>query len=160
MGKVFARVLLGRLQKLAERVYPESQCGFRAGRSTVDMAFSLRQIQKKCREQQMPLYIAFIDLTRAFDLVSREGLFKILIGCPPKLQSLIESFHSNINNINNKTTYIALIQSCSKRGQARLRSRSHSLRDVLRSTSEARIRHITEEKGVSCVLPDCLWLIE
>lgn len=43
----------------------------------------------------MPLYLAFIDLTKAFDLVSREGLFDILtkIGCPPKLQSLIESFH-------------------------------------------------------------------
>ena len=97
VGKVFARVILSHLQKLAERVYPESQCGFRAERSTVNMIFSLRQLQK-CREQQMPLYVAFIDLTKAFDLVSRDGLFKILskIGCPPKLQSLIESFHSNM----------------------------------------------------------------
>ena len=46
----------------------------------------------------MPLYIAFIDLTKAFDLVSRDGLFKALrkIGCPPRLHSLIESFHSNM----------------------------------------------------------------
>jgi len=38
------------------------------------------------------------DLTKVFNLVNREGLFKILpkIGCPPKLQSLIESFHSNM----------------------------------------------------------------
>lgn len=98
VGKVYARVLLIRLQKLAERVYPESQCGFRAGRSTIDMVFSLRQLQEKCREQQMPLYIAFIDLTKAFDLVSRDGLFKALrkIGCPPKLLSLIQSFHTNM----------------------------------------------------------------
>ena len=98
IGKVFAKVVLIRLQKLAERVYPESQCGFRAGRSIIDMVFSLRQLQKKCREQQMPLYIAFIDLTKAFDLVSRDGLFQILpkIGCPPKLQSMIESFHANM----------------------------------------------------------------
>ena len=88
-------VHLIRLQKLAERTYPESQCGFRAERSTIDMVFSLRQLQEKCREQQMPLYIAFIDLTKAFDMVS--GLFKILpkIGCPPKLQSMIESFHTD-----------------------------------------------------------------
>ena len=45
----------------------------------------------------MPLYIAFIDLTKAFDLVSRDGLFKVLpkIGCPPKLHSMIESFHTD-----------------------------------------------------------------
>ena len=76
VGKVFARVILIRLQKLAERIYPESQCGFRAERSTIDMIVSLRQLQEKCREQHMPLYIAFIDLTKAFDLVSRDGLFR------------------------------------------------------------------------------------
>ena len=45
----------------------------------------------------MPLYIAIIDLTKAFDLVSRDGLFKILpkIGCPPNLQIMIESFHTD-----------------------------------------------------------------
>ena len=95
MNKVFARVILVRL---AERVYPESQYGFRAERSTIDMVFSLHQLQEKCREQQISLYIAFIDLTKAFDLVSREGLLRILskIGCPPKLHSLIESFHNNM----------------------------------------------------------------
>ena len=74
VGKIYARVLLVRLQKLAERVYPESQCGFRAGRSTIDMIFSLRQLQEKCREQNVPLFLAFVDLTKAFDTVSREGL--------------------------------------------------------------------------------------
>ena len=44
----------------------------------------------------MPLYIACIDLTKAFDLVSRDCLFKFLpkIGCPPKLQSMIEYVHT------------------------------------------------------------------
>ena len=97
LAKVFARVILIRLQKLADRTYPESQCGFRIERSTIRMVFSLRQLQEKCGEQRMPLYIAFIDLTKAFDLVSRNGLFEILpkIGCPPKLQSMIESFHAD-----------------------------------------------------------------
>ncbi|XP_016368572.1 RNA-directed DNA polymerase from mobile element jockey-like [Sinocyclocheilus rhinocerous] len=97
-GKLYASVLLERLQKLAERVLPESQCGFRSERSTMDMIFSLRQLQEKCREQQMPLYIIFIDLTKAFDLVSRNGLFNILlkIGCPPRLHSLIRSFHDDM----------------------------------------------------------------
>ena len=98
VGKAFARVILTRLQSLAARVYPESQCGFRAGRSTIDMVFSIRQLQEKCREQQMPLYIAFVDLTKAFDLVSRNGLFQILekIGCPPHLLTIIRQLHENM----------------------------------------------------------------
>ena len=78
IGKVFARVALAHLQTLVSLVYPESQCGFRAGRSTVDMIFSPCQLQEKCQEQPMPLYIAFIDLRKAFDLVSRSGLFRLL----------------------------------------------------------------------------------
>ena len=59
---------------------------------------SIRQLQEKCREQQQPLYLAFIDLTKAFDMVNRTGLFKLLekIGCPPKLLSIIASFHVNM----------------------------------------------------------------
>ena len=98
VGKAFARVVLKRLQVLAERVYPESQCGFRAKRSTIDMVFSVRQLQEKCREQGKPLFMAFIDLTKAFDLVSRKGLFRILekIGCPPTLLNVIRSFHDDM----------------------------------------------------------------
>ncbi len=83
---------------LAERVYPEVQCGFRSQRSTIDMIFSLRQLQEKCQEQRQPLYIALIDLTKAFDLVSRKGLFTLLhrIGCPPKLLKMVTSFHDEI----------------------------------------------------------------
>ena len=100
VGKVFARVILARLQVLAARVYPESQCGFRAGRSTIDMVFSVRQLQEKCHEQNQPLYLAFIDLTKAFDLVSRSGLFSILekIGCPPRLLAIVESFHRDMQS--------------------------------------------------------------
>ena len=55
VSKVFARVVLARLQILADRIYPESQCGFRSGRSTVDMICSVRQLQEKCSEQLQPL---------------------------------------------------------------------------------------------------------
>ena len=65
VAKPLARVVLKRLQVLADRVCPESQCGFRANRSTTDMVFSLRQLQEKCREQQ-PLFVAFIDLTKGW----------------------------------------------------------------------------------------------
>lgn len=48
--KAFARVILPRLQKMAERVLPESQCGFRSQRFTSDMLFCAPQLQEKCKE--------------------------------------------------------------------------------------------------------------
>ncbi|GFS08392.1 hypothetical protein ElyMa_003013100 [Elysia marginata] len=59
------------------------------------MVFSIRHLQEKCREQRRQLYLAFIDLTEAFGLASRSGLFKLLprIGIsPPKLLEMIISF--------------------------------------------------------------------
>ena len=98
VGKLFGHVACTRRHILAERTLPESQGGFRTGRSTVDMILSVRQLQEKCREQRRPLFIAFVDLTKTFDLVSRRGLFNILekIGCPPKLLSVVSSFHNNM----------------------------------------------------------------
>ena len=64
------------------------------------MIFSGSQLQEKCSEQGMPLFVAFIDLTKVFDLVSRKGLFRLLekIGCPTKLSSMVVSFHENIKS--------------------------------------------------------------
>ena len=97
-GKVLARVLLNRLvPTIAEEILPESQCGFRANRGTTDMVFVLRQLQEKCREQNMGLYATFIDLTKAFDTVSRTGLWLILerLGCPPKFLQMVIQLHEN-----------------------------------------------------------------
>nr|XP_014348156.1 PREDICTED: uncharacterized protein LOC106704818 [Latimeria chalumnae] len=101
VGKVLARVMLKRLQVLAESVYPEIQCGFRAGRSTTDMSFTLCLLQEKSCEQQAPLHVAFVDLQKAFDMVSRNGIYKILskIGCPQKVLSLFKEFHEGMKAI-------------------------------------------------------------
>ena len=62
------------------------------------MIFSLKQIQEKCIEQNRPLYMVFVDFTKAFDTVHRETLWKILrkIGCPDLLVDLIASLHKDM----------------------------------------------------------------
>ncbi len=87
-------VLLDRLHELLLQCWEEGT----VPQDMRDMIFSLRQLQEKCREQRQPLYIAFIDLTKAFDLVSRKGLFTLLhrIGCPPKLLKMVTSFHDKM----------------------------------------------------------------
>ena len=46
----------------------------------------------------MPFYACFVDLTKAFDTVSRDSLYEVLkaIGCPPILLSLVASFHDGM----------------------------------------------------------------
>ena len=99
-GKILASVLLNRLNGHLERsgLLSESQCGFRKNRGTIDMIFTARQLQEKCQEQNMDLYITFVDLTKAFDTVSREGLWKIMakFGCPAKFIAMVRQFHDGM----------------------------------------------------------------
>ena len=50
----------------------------------------------KCLEQNVDLYMTFVDLTKAFDTVSREGLCKITteFGCLAKLTAKVRQFHN------------------------------------------------------------------
>lgn len=100
-GKVLARLLLNRLNAHLEEqgLLPESQCGFRKERGTIDMVFAARQLQEKCQEQNTDLYSTYVDLTKAFDTVSREGLWKIMAkyGCPTKFVSIVRQFHDGMH---------------------------------------------------------------
>ena len=70
-GKVFLKVIAGRLSDYCERenILPEEQYGFRPQRSTVDMMFVVRRLQELARKGT-PLYLCFIDLTKAYDSVN------------------------------------------------------------------------------------------
>lgn len=67
----------------------------------INMVFSLRQLEEKYLEHRQLFFVAFIDLTTAFDLVSRKGLFTSLqsIGCPSKLLRMITSFHEGMQGM-------------------------------------------------------------
>ena len=77
---------------------PESQCGFRKDRGTIDMIFTARQLQEKCQEQNVDIYMTLVDLTKAFDTVSRDGLWKIMtkFGCPPRYIEMVRLFHDGM----------------------------------------------------------------
>ncbi|VDL92634.1 unnamed protein product [Schistocephalus solidus] len=42
------------------------------------MTFATRQLQEKCQEMQTHLNTTFVDLTKAFDTVNRDGLWKVM----------------------------------------------------------------------------------
>jgi hypothetical protein len=94
-GKIFSRILANRIYGHCDQVLPEAQCGFRQGRSTTDMIFSFRQLQEKAAEHHVGLYAVFLDLTQAYDLTNRDGMFTVLskVGLPPKVLELIAEMH-------------------------------------------------------------------
>nr|VZI46445.1 unnamed protein product [Spirometra erinaceieuropaei] len=62
------------------------------------MLFATRQLQEKCHEMRTDLYSTFLDLTKAFDTVNREGLWKIMqkFGCPERFTRMVRQLHDGM----------------------------------------------------------------
>ncbi|BHF72692.1 hypothetical protein SprV_0401576100 [Sparganum proliferum] len=87
-GKIFVRIFLNRLNgRLEQGLLPENQCGFRRHLRTVATNFAARQLQEKCQKMRIHLYSTFVNMTKALDTVSREGLWKIMqkFSCPSRI---------------------------------------------------------------------------
>ena len=99
-GKILAKKLLNRLNAHLDQagLIPESQCGFRKDRGTIDMIFTARQLQEKYQEQNVDIYMTFVDLTKAYDTVSRDGLWKIMakFSCPPRFIAIVLQFYDGM----------------------------------------------------------------
>ena len=65
-GKILARDLRNRLNEHLVQLglLPENQCGFRKARGTTDMKFTARQLQEKCQELNMDLYMTLSTLPK------------------------------------------------------------------------------------------------
>ena len=97
-GKLFSKIIQQRLQTVAEKVLPDSQCGFRAGRGCIDMIFCAGQLVEKAIEHRTRLYLLFVDLRKAYDSVPREALWCVLrkYGIPSTMRSVIYSLHDGM----------------------------------------------------------------
>ena len=79
-GKILVKIIARRLSEYCERVgiVREGHCGFRPNRSTTDMMFVIRRLQELARKKQSPLYVYFINLTKAYGSVDRSLLGTVL----------------------------------------------------------------------------------
>ena len=99
-GKVFTKVLNFRIAEYVESegILPESQCGGRAGRATSDALHCLRLTCEYRREKGFKTFLTFYDLTKAYDRVPREGLWKVLgkEGIPPRMMRVLQELHNGM----------------------------------------------------------------
>ena len=80
------------------RILPEEQSGFRPNRRTIDMMFVIRRLQELARKKRIPLYVCFIDLTKAYDSIDRTFLWTVLArsGVPQNLVLIIRQCHAGM----------------------------------------------------------------
>jgi hypothetical protein len=97
--KILEKVIMARLKNLID--IDEMQRGFVAGRSTMDAIFLVRQIQEKFLEKHRTLWMAFVDLEKAYDRVPRELVFWALRRkqVPETLIELIRTLYQNSKSI-------------------------------------------------------------
>ena len=81
VGKLFTSCLNTRLSNYLDHAgsLKESQVGFRNGYSTLDHIFVLNSIVDLYLSKKKRVYTAFIDYTKAFDLIDRTSLWRKLL---------------------------------------------------------------------------------
>lgn len=81
------------LNNVTANILPEVSSGFKHGRATAKIFFSVRQLHEKCPEQNMN----HIDLTKAFDTMNRYFSWKILkLTCSDKFVFVLRDFHEGM----------------------------------------------------------------
>src|SRR6218665_1154870 len=74
-SKIMLKIVLERIREKTESEINDEQAGFRTGRGTRDQITNLRILMQKLNEHRQPLYMCFVDFTKAFDTISQEHLW-------------------------------------------------------------------------------------
>ena len=93
--KVLDRIVDGLIRQVVS--IDDSQFGFVPGRGTTDAIFVIRQLQEKYLAANKRLYMAFVDLEKAFDRVPREVIWWALrkLGVDEWIVRLVQGMYSN-----------------------------------------------------------------
>ena len=68
-SKILCRVLIDKVKSGVDAMIRQEQAGFRSGRGTSEQIFALRDILEQCQEWQAPVYINFVDFSKAFGIL-------------------------------------------------------------------------------------------
>jgi hypothetical protein len=94
-SKILLRIILERIRTKTETEIADEQAGFRRGRGTRDQVTNLRITMQKTREHQQPLFMCFVDFKKAFDSVSHEILWMVMLemGFPGHIVNLLAKLY-------------------------------------------------------------------
>jgi hypothetical protein len=97
--KLFANIIRNKLNEHLEDEMVAEQCGFRKGRSCTDAIFTVQQIIEKRKEQNLPLFLLFIDYEKAYNNVNRDKLWEMMENKVPNcLLNTIKCIYRSTND--------------------------------------------------------------
>ena len=78
--KILSKIIYNRIEAYCEKfgIFKDTQNGFRRRRGRQDLILIIRYIQSLFQEKNLNLYLAFIDIIKAYDSVQRELIWKAL----------------------------------------------------------------------------------
>ena len=76
-GIILSKILLNRIQPIANTYLSKSQRGYRIDRSMADIAWSYRWILVNIPEQDLTVYSVGVDTSSTFDTICRDKLIEI-----------------------------------------------------------------------------------
>ena len=75
--KLFSRIVCERIKETLLSEQAEDQAGFRPGYGCEDHLFTITMLAEKCSEFNVPLWIAAIDFSKAFDSINHRRSLKL-----------------------------------------------------------------------------------
>ncbi|KAF2355531.1 Reverse transcriptase domain [Trinorchestia longiramus] len=97
--KIFCRILNERMKHVVEEqgVMGEEQNGFRRDRRGEDNLFVVSEVIERKRKENKKVYLAFLDIKKAYDRVDRRRLLDVMgkIGFSEKIVNIVKSLNEN-----------------------------------------------------------------
>ncbi|KAF2348719.1 Reverse transcriptase domain [Trinorchestia longiramus] len=99
VSKIFCGILNERIKYVVEEqgVMGEKQNNFRRDRCGEDNLFVLSEIIERKRKEKKKMYLAFLDIEKAYDRVDRRRLLDVLgkIGFSENIVNIVKSLYEN-----------------------------------------------------------------
>ena len=97
-SKILSSILADRAQRLLDKVGIKQQFGGMAAKGCADAQFTLKSLLHLRHQHNLPSYVMYVDLVKAYDTVNHELLFDILekYGAHPKYIDCVRRMYKDL----------------------------------------------------------------